>query len=155
MAMPAEPVVLDTNVVLDLLVFRDAAAQPIRAALDEGRWQWLATRPMRDELERVLAYPRVAPRVAFYQLHLQDVLAAFDRQALIVDAPPKAPVTCADADDQGFIDLAVAHRARLFSKDQAVLSMRKRLLPLGVEAARPSLPVGGDHAVQRAVVARG
>lgn len=153
--MQAEPVVIDTNVVLDLLVFRDPAARPIETALAEGRWRWLATQAMRDELARVLAYPRVAPRVAFYQLQAQDVLVAFDRLAVIVEAPPKAPVTCADADDQGFIDLAVARRARLFSKDQAVLSMRKRLEPLGVEAARPSLPVGGDHAVQRAAVGGG
>ncbi|RZJ16022.1 MAG: PIN domain nuclease, partial [Haliea sp.] len=30
--------------------------------------------------------------------------------------------------------LAVAHQAWLFSKDQAVLSMQKRLLALGVQA---------------------
>ena len=100
--MQAEPVVIDTNVVLDLLVFRDPAARPIETALAEGRWRWLATQAMRDELARVLAYPRVAPRVAFYQLQAQDVLVAFDRLAVIVEAPPKAPVTCADADDQGW-----------------------------------------------------
>ena len=36
-------------------------------------------------------------------------------------------LTC-DGDDQKFIDLAVAHQALLLSKDQHVLSMRKRLL---------------------------
>jgi predicted nucleic acid-binding protein len=43
-------------------------------------------------------------------------------------------VTCSDADDQIFIDLAVAHQAVLLSKDQAVLSMQKRLSALGVQA---------------------
>jgi predicted nucleic acid-binding protein len=47
----------------------------------------------------------------------------------------KAPFTCKDADDQKFIDLAVAHRAPLLSKDRAVLSMTKRLLTLGVVVA--------------------
>ena len=48
--------------------------------------------------------------------------------------PTQANVTCSDADDQKFIDLAVAHQALLLSKDQAVISMRKRLLAQGVRA---------------------
>ena len=44
-------------------------------------------------------------------------------------------MTCKDPDDQIFIDLAVAHRARLLSKDGAVQALRKRLAALGVEMA--------------------
>jgi predicted nucleic acid-binding protein len=51
-----------------------------------------------------------------------------------VEVAPKAPVTCSDADDQKFIDLAVAHQALLLSKDQHVLSMQKRLLAQGIRA---------------------
>ncbi|MEZ0308156.1 MAG: PIN domain nuclease, partial [Ramlibacter sp.] len=43
--------------------------------------------------------------------------------------------TCRDPDDQMFIDLAVAHKCLLISKDTAVLSMRKRLAMLDVVAA--------------------
>jgi putative PIN family toxin of toxin-antitoxin system len=127
-------VVLDTNIVLDLFVFRDAATAPLLQALEAGTIDWISTQPMRDELERVLAYPQIVPRLAFYQLQAGDVLAAFDRHARIVDAAVKAPVSCSDADDQIFIDLAVAHQAWLLSKDQAVLSMQKRLLALDVRA---------------------
>ncbi len=127
-------VVLDTNIVLDLFVFRDAATAPLLQALQDGTLDWISTQPMRNELERVLAYPQIVPRLAFYKLQAGDVLAAFDRHARIVDAATKASVTCSDADDQIFIDLAVAHHAWLLSKDQAVLSMKKRLLALGVHA---------------------
>lgn len=127
-------VVLDTNIVLDLFVFNDAAAAPLKQALQDGTLDWISTRPMREELQRVLAYPQIVPRLVFYQLQAGDVLAAFDRHARIVDAAPKAAVTCSDADDQIFIDLAVAHQAWLLSKDQAVLSMQKRLLALGARA---------------------
>jgi putative PIN family toxin of toxin-antitoxin system len=127
-------VVLDTNIVLDLFVFRDVAAAPLLQALEAGTLAWISTPHMRDELARVLAYPQIVPRLAFYQLQAADVLAAFDRHARIVEAAAKAPVTCSDADDQVFIDLAVAQQAWLFSKDQAVLSMQKRLLALGVRA---------------------
>jgi len=127
-------VVLDTNIVLDLFVFNDAAALPLKQALQDGALAWISTQAMRDELERVLAYPQIVPRLAFYQLQAGDVLAAVDRHVRIVDAAVKAPVSCSDADDQIFIDLAVAHQAWLLSKDQAVLSMQKRLLALGVRA---------------------
>ena len=103
--------VLDTNIVLDVFVFADETARPVLPALAEGRRQWVATAAMREELARVLAYPQIVPRLAFYGLEASDVLGAFDRHAAIVDAPPKAPVTCSDPDDQKFIDLAVARQA--------------------------------------------
>ncbi len=128
--------VLDTNIVLDVFVFNDAAAQPVRDGLAAGHWDWIATQPMRVELERVLGYPQIVPRLVFYQLSAADVLAHFDARARLLPVPAKAPVTCSDADDQMFIDLAVAQRSTLLSKDKAVTSMQKRLLPLGVRVQK-------------------
>lgn len=129
-----DQIVLDTNIVLDLLVFNDAATPPLREALRAGRLQWVATAPMRDELERVLAYPQIAKRLDFYGLSAAQVLQAHDAQVQTVDVPPKASVTCKDPDDQKFIDLAVAQRCTVLSKDHAVLCMEKRLLALGSSA---------------------
>lgn len=127
-------IVLDTNIVLDVFVFNDPAAQPLKEALASHQFQWISTQPMRDELERVLAYPKIVVRLAFYQRTAADVLARFDAQAQLVEVAPKASVTCTDPDDQKFIDLAVAHKATLLSKDNAVLCMAKRLLALDVHA---------------------
>lgn len=127
-------IILDTNIVLDLLVFDDAAAAPLREALQTGQLQWIATAPMRDELERVLAYPQIVKRLQFYGKSAEQVLAARDAQVQTVEVAPKASVTCKDPDDQQFIDLAVAHRCLVLSKDQAVLCMKKRLLALGASA---------------------
>ena len=126
--------VLDTNILLDVWVFGDAAAAPLTAGLPQGRWRWLATAPMREELERVLAYPQIVKSLAHHQISPQTVLDQFDAYAEIAAVVPKASVTCKDPDDQKFIDLAVAHSAVLLSKDHAVLSMSKRLLALGVSA---------------------
>lgn len=135
-ATPLPLLVLDTNIVLDVFVFNDAAAQPVRDALAADDWDWIATQPMRVELERVLGYPKIVPRQAFYQLSAADVLAHFDAHARLLPVPAKAPVTCSDADDQMFIDLAVAQRSTLLSKDKAVTSMQKRLLALGVRVQK-------------------
>lgn len=129
------PIVLDTNVVLDLLVFDDPATPPLKDALQVGRLQWIATPVMREELARVLDYPHIVGRLEYYRLRAADVLAGFDRLVRLVEVAPKAPMTCKDADDQKFIDLAVAHRAALLSKDHAVLRLRKRLTLQGVSVA--------------------
>ena len=128
-------IVLDTNVALDLLVFNDPACAELQAALDAGDLRWLATAAMRAELARVLGYPQIVPRLAFYKRTPDAVLADFDRLSQRVEPAPRATVVCKDPDDQMFIDLAVAHRAPLRSKDRLVLALRKRLAALGVEVS--------------------
>jgi putative PIN family toxin of toxin-antitoxin system len=128
-------IVLDTNIVLDLFIFADPAIADLRSALDFKALRWIATKVMRDELERVLAYTHIVPRMQFYQLTAADVLAQFDARVLLVELAPKARYVCKDPDDQKFIDLAVAHQALLLSKDKAVLTLAKRLRSFGVETA--------------------
>ena len=137
------PLVLDTNIALDLFVFDDPATQVLREALMGGTHGWLATAPMREELWRVLAYPQIARRVAAAQVSADHVIARFDERVTVVAEAPKAPYTCKDPDDQKFIDLAVAHTATLVSKDAAVLCMARRLARLGVGVYR-RFPVSGE-----------
>lgn len=127
-------IVLDTNIVLDAFLFHDPAAQPLKAALAANSIQWIATPPMREELARVLSYPKIMARLLLCQLTAADVLLQLDGLARMVAVAPKASLTCADPDDQKFIDLAVAHKALLLSKDRAVLCLAKRLLTLEVQA---------------------
>ncbi len=128
------PIVLDTNIVLDAFVFDDPATQALKLALASNQLQWLATKAMRDELARVLCYPKILPRMVFYKVTASHVLAQFDGQSTLVDTAPRASAVCKDPDDQKFIDLAVLHKALLLSKDKAVLCMKKRLLALAVKA---------------------
>ena len=144
--LPAQAIVLDTNIVLDLLVFAEPAVQPLRAALAMQRdashpatagpcasaLRWIATLEMREELARVLTYTHIAARLQFHQHSPAQVLAGYDAQVQLLPAAPRAPFVCKDADDQRFIDLAVAHKAVLLSKDHAVLCMARRLQTLGV-----------------------
>lgn len=127
-------IVLDTNIVLDAFVFNDPASQALKRALASHQHQWIATHAMREELIRVLSYPKIARCMVSCQVNAAHVLAQFDGQALLVDSAPKASVTCSDPDDQKFIDLAVAHQATLLSRDRAVLCLAKRLLSLDARA---------------------
>jgi predicted nucleic acid-binding protein len=133
------PLVLDTNIVLDLFLFGDAATAPLQDALGLGRLDWIATPGMRDELQHVLGYSHIQGKLVASGLLAADVLARFDGAARIVEPAAKAVVRCSDPDDQPFIDLAVHHKCLLLSKDAAVLKLRKRLAPfeVGVLAALP------------------
>ncbi|MEZ5702253.1 MAG: putative toxin-antitoxin system toxin component, PIN family [Burkholderiaceae bacterium] len=128
--------VLDTNIVLDLYVYEDTGTAPLREALADSQTDWLATAPMREELARVLNYPQIGKRLVSRGLSGEAVLTLFDARACLVVAAPKAAYTCKDPDDQKFVDLAVAHRATLLSKDAEVLCMARRLARLGVTVAR-------------------
>jgi putative PIN family toxin of toxin-antitoxin system len=127
-----QPWVIDTNIVLDLWLFEDPATVPLRDALQRGRISHLATRSMRDELERVLTYPHIIKRMARANIQAQDILNRFDEYLVPAEPAVKAPCTCKDPDDQKFIDLAVAHAVPLLSKDAAILCMKKRLFQSGV-----------------------
>lgn len=114
---------LDTNVVLDWLVFRDPRVVPLAAALETGTVRLLATAHMRAEFADVLMrshLDRWAP-------DRERSLAQFDRLAVACAEPQPSPLTCTDADDQVFIDLAIEHRCRwLVTHDRALLKLAGR-----------------------------
>jgi predicted nucleic acid-binding protein len=136
LAVPA--MVLDTNVVLDWLVFRHPACMPLEQALADGRLHWLASPAMRDELAHVLGRGVGAA----WAPDLAELWATWERWARATDpvaaSGGAARLRCTDADDQKFIDLALAHGARwLLSRDRAVLRLARRARPLGLDVLTP------------------
>ena len=127
--------VLDTHVVLDIFVFQDPAVDALRDGLLQRQVIWLATVAMRDELTRVLDYPRIAARMARKGLLQDRLLSEIDRLMVLHPEAAPARVRCRDADDQKFIDLALAHGASLLSRDREVLCLARPLLALGVKVS--------------------
>ncbi len=129
--------VLDTNVVLDWLVFANPRVSPIVDAIRHGALSWLSCPAMRAELARILSHRTLAawsPRVdASLELH--------DRFATMIQDPAGGSVMsprCSDVDDQVFVELALSTRATwLISHDRALLRMARRLRSLGVEVLTP------------------
>lgn len=130
--------VIDTNLVLDLFVFRDPLVEPLMLALLRAELQWIATDAMRKELARVLTYPQIAKVLDARNLGAAEVLEQASQSLHLVPMPndPNHRVRCRDRDDQIFVDLAVAHEACLLSKDRAVLSLTKSLLRWNVRVLR-------------------
>jgi putative PIN family toxin of toxin-antitoxin system len=130
--------VLDTNVVLDWLVFGDPAVQALAQALEDGHVRWVATAPMLDELRHVLRRPLDARWEARRELALTFAL---DNRVEIVsppDLPPARRLHCTDADDQKFIDLALARPTPwLLTRDRALLRLARRARLQGVAVVPP------------------
>ncbi len=125
----ALPVVLDSNVWLDILVFDDPHTRPIRVALERGAIRALIDERCRAELAHVLDYPQFAGRgvaKADALAALAGLVALIELPKLAADARPLPQ--CRDRDDQKFLELARASGAQwLVSKDRAVLKLAKRV----------------------------
>ncbi|MFY9514634.1 MAG: putative toxin-antitoxin system toxin component, PIN family [Rubrivivax sp.] len=127
--------VLDTNVVLDWLVFADAQVAPLVQAVESRRLRWLATATMRRELAHMLAHASLQR----WSPNCEQALAVFDAFAESCADPAPSHLRCSDADDQGFIDLAVARQARwLLTHDRALLKLARRAKLRGVQVLTPA-----------------
>lgn len=133
------PLVLDTNVVLDCLVFRNSGCTPLVEALESGRVRWVSTAAMRDELMHVLGRGTLAA----WQPDLDAIAGAHRRWARMIDAsnaPTPARLRCTDPDDQKFIDLAAQLcDACLLSRDRAVLKLARRAREAGFAILTPEV----------------
>ena len=128
---PQRRCVLDTNVVLDLVVFRDPGVALIAQAIRSGAAVPVTSHDCLEELCRVLGYPQL-------KLDGSRRLAAFEcyrAQTQVVDVPSTSPAPlpqCADADDQKFLQLAWHSNARyLITKDKALLRLARAVARTG------------------------
>jgi putative PIN family toxin of toxin-antitoxin system len=136
--------VLDTNIVLDCLVFGDPAVRDLIAAIEAQRVRVLVHELALEELERVLAYPQCSLSVTEQRQVLNRYLAmatpalmpsGFSRNTLLL--PPGFP-RCRDRDDEPFLALAYHARAHgLVTKDAALLKLRKKARRFDVTILAP------------------
>jgi len=122
--------VLDTNVWLDWLVFADAGVAPITVAAASAQVEIFIDEACAQELALVLAYPLrkkilTAEEQAARLAECQSIARTIEPVATPVDAPPLPK--CRDADDQKFLELALACRADyLVTKDLMLLELARR-----------------------------
>lgn len=132
---------LDTNVLLDWLVFRHPCGAAIERRLVAGGTRWIASAEMRGELMHVLGRGRLdrwqpdAARIALaWECHATCLSSA--------DVPSAFRLRCSDTDDQKFIDFALAHGATLVSRDRAVLKLARRARSFGLTIQTPEAWLG-------------
>jgi len=115
--------VLDTNVILDLLVFKDPSTEPIRLLLDAQQVDAVRTPTSMTELIDVIG----RPAFKLSQEEQETIIEAWESNSRLLEttAMERAPFTCRDPDDQVFLDMAYSIRpALLLSKDLRVLELQ-------------------------------
>ncbi|WP_255501144.1 putative toxin-antitoxin system toxin component, PIN family [Mitsuaria sp. WAJ17] len=130
--------VLDTQVVMEWLVFRDAGIRALVEPIEAGHWVWIGSVAMRDELLHVLSRG-VAAR---WSPDPAGIAAVFARLCQMpephAEEAPLPLLRCRDKDDQKFIDLALAQKVdALISRDSDVLALAKRARKQGLAILRP------------------
>jgi putative PIN family toxin of toxin-antitoxin system len=120
-----KPIVIDTNVCLDLFVFRDPRWAGLLAALESGAVEAVTRADCRDEYLYVLHYPHLP----LDEATRAEAAARFDALIRVVAPDSRAlrlPV-CTDRDDQKFLEIARdAGAAVLVTKDKALLKLAKK-----------------------------
>lgn len=127
-ATPAVPfAVIDTNVLLDCLVFDDPAAAPLWQMIRRAGLVALRSTHTDDEFVDVLRRPVFAARLAVRGSTGDAVVAEWQRLARPVSHVFAAPWHCTDPHDQKFLDLAATAGAELLvTKDKALLKLARR-----------------------------
>jgi putative PIN family toxin of toxin-antitoxin system len=127
--------VLDTNVVIDWLVFDDAYLASFREQVLSRSVQVITHTPALEELRRVLGYPELklsADRQATV-LEQYGALVSFFESAGAAELPAGFP-RCRDPDDNPFLHLAWrAGVDALVSRDKALLKLAKRARKFGFQ----------------------
>ena len=134
--MAARRIVLDTNIWLDWLVFKDSSVLHLKKTVSDGEAQIFINSACEAELERVLAYDLA--RHTLVASAQADCLAECRRIAQRIDsAAPEAErkllPRCVDPDDQKFLELALAAQADvLITKDHKLLELARRTKPFRI-----------------------
>ena len=120
--------VLDTNTVLALWMFRDPALTALREWIEAGGCRLYSRADALEELRRVLAYRQFGldepTQTRILRAYRERTLNAADRSPLPA-ALPDLP-RCRDEDDQKFLEIAQASAADyLLTRDKALLRLRR------------------------------
>lgn len=120
-----KPVVLDTNILLDIFVFDDEKAANLKRAIVNGDIPVIASQKTLLEFADVISRPLFKLGSAAQASVLnqwQSIAKLHDDSSL-----PPVPWKCEDPDDQIFLDLAYQLKPSiLISKDNAVLRIASR-----------------------------
>ena len=126
-----KPIILDTNILLDIFVFEDVRADRLRNAVLNRQIKTYSHQTSAEELRDVIS----RPLFALEEARQAEVMRQWQSLSQSIEDPKleAAPWKCQDPDDQIFLDLAFTVRPSiLISKDNAVLKLATRALKEGV-----------------------
>ncbi|KAF3998115.1 putative toxin-antitoxin system toxin component, PIN family [Glaciimonas immobilis] len=127
--------VIDTNVCLDLFVFRDPRWAKLLNALQSGEVEAVTRADCRMEWQLVLHYahlPITDETRPGINAEFETLIKYMDSDLLSPRTDIRLPI-CSDPDDQKFLELALgANAATLITKDKALLKLARKTAKTGL-----------------------
>jgi uncharacterized protein len=121
--------VIDTNVLVSALIFKDSRHLLLRAAWTEKRVTPLLSIATYRELKKVLGYPMFG----IDDLQIQQAISLLGPFIEWIEIDAERITTlpkCSDRDDQKFLNVALCGGAdALITYDKALLKLRRKSLP--------------------------
>jgi uncharacterized protein len=123
--------ILDPNVIISALLSRGGTPAKVLRAWLEGRFDLIVSPLLLEELERALAYPKLAERIRADEA--SGLIDWLRREAILVDDPAEPPTSRSeDPVDDYLLVLAEEERAVLVSGDRHLLALTEELPVLTV-----------------------
>ena len=126
-----KPIILDTNILLDIFIFEDVRANPLRNAVLNHQIKTYSSQATVEELADVIS----RPLFSLEEEQQAEIIGQWKSLSQSIEdlKLEAAPWKCQDPDDQVFLDIAFTLRPSiLISKDNAVLKLATRAFKEGV-----------------------
>ncbi len=126
-----KPVILDTNILLDIFIFEDARASELKNALLNQEIKAYSSKTTLEELADVIS----RPLFSVDSKKQVEIVQQWQALSQWIDEPnlEVAPWKCKDLDDQVFLNIAFTLRPSiLISKDKEVLKLASQAVKEGI-----------------------
>ena len=115
--------VLDTNVIVSALISPRGAPAQIYRAWQKGRFTYVSSPSLLDELARALSYPRVRKYLAWTDAERDEFLEALAFAAKLVIPNIQLQVIDEDPDDNRVLEAVAADVSHIVTGDRHLLAL--------------------------------
>ena len=132
------PVILDTNILLDLIVFKDISVEKLHVLFEKNKIYFLFSIETVNEFKRVINYKKFKFSETQKNKFIEELNYLIGNTDVFDLNISELPVIIRDPDDHKFIELAYQTKTKyLLTKDNDLLKIKKKLIDYGIMALKP------------------
>ena len=132
------PVILDTNILLDLIIFKDISVEKLQVLFEKNKIYFLFSCETVNEFKRVINYDKFKFSEIQKKKFIKELNHLIGNTDIFYLNLNELPVIVRDPDDHKFIELAYHTKTKyLLTKDHDLLKIKKKLIDYGIQALKP------------------
>ena len=132
------PVIADTNILLDLIVFKDISVEKLHVLFENNKIYFLFSIETVNEFKRVINYKKFKFSETQKNKFIEELYYLIGNTDVFDLNISELPVIIRDPDDHKFIELAYQTKTKyLLTKDNDLLKIKKKLIDYGIMALKP------------------